>query len=83
MGQNSVAGIATCCRLDGLWFRPQWKQEILSSAHLTRLALGSIQPPIQWVLRLFPKGKRARAGGDHPALYSTEVNPLARQVNYS
>ena len=43
------AGLATHCRLDGQGIEPRWNQDF---PHLFRLALGPIQPPIQWVLGL-------------------------------
>jgi len=56
-GLDSAVGVATCCRLDGQGFKPQWGQDIPS---LSKLAPKPIQPPVQWVSDVFPRGKAAR-----------------------
>jgi hypothetical protein len=55
---DNVVGIATRDGLDGLGIESQWVRDFL---HLSRLALGSTQPHIQWVPDLFPRGKVAEA----------------------
>jgi hypothetical protein len=45
-GPGSVVGIATGYGLGGPGIKPQWEQDFL---HLSRLALGTTQPPVQWV----------------------------------
>ena len=56
--QDSVVGIATGYGLDSPGIELQKRQDFL---HLSRLALGSTQPPVHWVSGLFPGGKVARA----------------------
>ena len=58
MGQGSVVGIATHCVLDGPGIKSQLGRDFLQ---LSRLTLGPTQPPIHWVLGLFPRGKVAGA----------------------
>ena len=48
-GLGSVVGIATAYRLDSLGIEFRWGRDFL---HLSRLALRSTQPPVQWVLGL-------------------------------
>ena len=43
---GSVVGIATGYRLDGPGFESRWERDF---PHLSRPALGSTQPPVQWV----------------------------------
>ena len=45
-GPGSVAGIATGYGLDGTEIESQWRRDF---PHLSRPALGSTQPPVQWV----------------------------------
>jgi hypothetical protein len=47
-GPGSVVSIATGYRLDGLRIESRWGRDFL---HLSRPALGPIQPPVQWVER--------------------------------
>jgi hypothetical protein len=54
----SVVGIMMRYKLDGPGVEPWWRQEIFCSPCLSRLALGSTQPPLQWAPWLF---KAARA----------------------
>jgi hypothetical protein len=56
MGRDSVVGIATLYGLDGPGIESRWGQDFL---HPSRPALEPTQPPIQWVLGLFPGGKAA------------------------
>jgi len=48
-GPGSVVGIATGYGLDGLGIESRWERDF---PHLSRPALGPIQPPVQWVLGL-------------------------------
>ena len=43
VGHDSVVDTATHYRLDGLWIKSQWRQDIW---HLSRPALGPTKPPI-------------------------------------
>jgi len=45
-GQDSVVDIATGYGLDGPGIESQWGRDF---PHLSRLALGPTQPPVQWV----------------------------------
>jgi len=53
VGQDSSVGIVTSYGLDGLGIQ-SWPGR--DFPHPSRLYLGTIQPPIQWVLVLFPRG---------------------------
>jgi hypothetical protein len=57
VGWNSVVGIATHYGLGSLGMKSGWGRDF---SHLSRLALGPTQPPIQWVLG-YSWGKAARA----------------------
>jgi hypothetical protein len=46
-GPGSVVGIATGYGLDGLGIESRWEEG--DFPHLSRPALGPIQPPLQWV----------------------------------
>jgi hypothetical protein len=54
VGWDSSVGIVTRYRLDGLGIESWCEQDFL---HLSRLALGPTQPPIEWELGLFPGHK--------------------------
>jgi hypothetical protein len=58
VGWESIDGIATHYGLDSSGIQSWWKQDF---PHLSRLALAPAQPPVQWVLSLFPRGKVDRA----------------------
>jgi hypothetical protein len=47
--------------------------EILLVVKTSRPALGSIQPPVQWLPGSFPGIKRPERGVDHPPPSSAEV----------
>jgi hypothetical protein len=45
-GLNSSVGMATCYGLDGPGIESRWRRDF---PHLSRPAVGSTQPPVQWV----------------------------------
>jgi len=57
VGPGSVFSIATGYGLDGPGIESWWGRDFL---HLSRPALGSTQPPVQWVLGLSGGIKRGR-----------------------
>jgi hypothetical protein len=58
VGRDSSVDIATRYGLDGLGMESRWGRDFRNRP---RLALGPTQPPIQWVLVLFPGAKAAGA----------------------
>jgi hypothetical protein len=56
--RDSAVGIATRYGLEGLGIESRWGRDFL---HPSRPALGPTQPPIKWVLSLFPVSKAAGA----------------------
>jgi hypothetical protein len=68
-GQDGVVGIATCYRLEGPGIESRWGQDF---SHLSRLALGPTQPPVQWVPGL-SRGQRWPGHDDHPPPSSAKV----------
>ena len=63
MGRDSVVGIEIRYGLDGQGIEFQWGRDF---PHQSRRALGSTQPPVQWVPDLFPGVKLHERGVDHP-----------------
>ena len=59
---DSVVGTATGYELDSPGIESQWGWGVL---HLSRLALGSAEPPVQWVEGLFPRVKWRACNADH------------------
>jgi hypothetical protein len=57
-GQDSSVGIRTRYGLEGPGIKSRWGRDFL---HACRPALGPTQPPVRWVLALFPGSKAARA----------------------
>jgi hypothetical protein len=74
MGRDSVVGIATRYGLDSRRIESWWGLDFL---HPSRLALGSTQPPIQWVL------ERLGCGADHSSPSSAEVEERVELYIYS
>jgi hypothetical protein len=66
-GPGSIVGIATGYGLDGPGIESWWGHDFL---HLSRLALGPTQPPVQWVpgLSRGVKGSRGMTLTPHPPL---------------
>jgi len=62
-GRNSSADTATRYGLDGPGIESLWGRHF---PHQSRPALGSTQPPIQWVPGLSPVVKRPGRGAEHP-----------------
>jgi hypothetical protein len=68
-GWDSLVGVATSYGLDGPGLEIRWGRDF---SHKSRPALGSTQPPVQWVPS--PSGvKRPRRVADHPSPSSAEV----------
>jgi hypothetical protein len=80
VGRDRSVGIATRDGLDGPGIESRWGRNF---PHASRRALGPTQPPIQWVPGLFPGGKVAAAGVDHPRPSNAEVKERVQLYVYS
>jgi hypothetical protein len=81
VGRDSIVGIVTRYRLDGPGIESRWGRDF---PHLSRPAMGSTQPTIQWAPGHFPGGiKRPGPGTDHPPLPSAEVKERVELYVYS
>ena len=69
-GRDSSVGIATRYGLDDPWIESRRGRDFLLPS---RPALGSTQPPIQWIPNAFPGGKTAGTWRWPPTPYSAEV----------
>jgi hypothetical protein len=74
-----VVGIATRYGLDGPGIESSWSRDF---PHLSRQALGSIKPSIQWVPGL-SQSKRPGRGVEHPPPPSAEVKESVQLCLYS
>jgi len=70
MGQDSIVGIAMCYRLGGPGIESQWRKVFL---HVSRMSLGPIHPPVQWVS--FPGIKQPGCEVN----YSPQANPEIKE----
>jgi hypothetical protein len=69
-GRDSSVGIATGYGLDGPGIEFRWGRDI---QHLSREVLGPTQPPVQWILGLFPDGKERPGRDPDPSPPSSAV----------
>jgi hypothetical protein len=69
-GRDSSVGIATDYGLDDPGIESRRERNF---SHTSRPALGSTQPPAQWIPGSFPGVKRPGRGADHPPPSSAEV----------
>ena len=78
MGQDSVVGITTHYGLDRII-----SQRGRYFLHPSRLGLGPTQPPVQWVLGSFPKGKAAGVWCWQPTSSSAKFKERVQLYLYS
>jgi hypothetical protein len=58
VGRDNSADTATLYGMDGPGIESWWGTDF---PHQSRSTLGPLQPPLQWVMCLFPGGKTAKA----------------------
>ena len=80
VGRDSSVGTATGYGLDGPEIESRWGRDF---PHPSRPTLGPTQPPIKWVPGLFPGGKAAGRGVDHPPPSSARVKERVELYLYS
>ena len=78
--QYNVVSMKTQYRLDGPGIKSWWGRGI---PRLSKLALGPIQPPVQWVLGLFLTVKQQGRGVGHPSPSSAKVKERVELYTYS
>jgi hypothetical protein len=80
VGRDSSIGTATRYGLHGLGIESWWSRDF---PHPSRPALWPTQPPVQWILSLFPGGKMAGTWRQSPTSPSAEVKErLELQLYY-
>jgi hypothetical protein len=79
-GRHSSVGIATGYGLDCPGIESRWGREF---PHLSRPAVGSTQPPIQWVPCLSRGLRRPWRGVDHPPPSTADVKERVELYLYS
>jgi len=80
VGRDRSVGIAVRYGLYGPAIESRWKRDFPQSS---RPALRSTQPPVQWVLSLFPGGKAVGAWRWPPTPSSAEVKERVQLYLYS
>jgi len=81
LGRDSSVDIATCYGLHGPWIKSRRRGR--AYPHSFRPALGPTQPPIQWVLFLFPGVKRPGCCVGHAPTSRAEVKERVEIYLYS
>ena len=80
VGRYSSVGIATRYRLDSPGIEARWTCNL---PHLSRIALGVTQPPLNWCRVSYPGVKRPGRGVNHPHLSSVEFKERVQLYLYS
>jgi hypothetical protein len=77
VGRDSTVGIATRCGLDAPGIESRWGRDFPQPS---RPALGSTQPPVQWVTGLFPGIRRPGRGARHAIPSSCRGSRTGRAI---
>jgi hypothetical protein len=80
--QDTVVRIAKRYGLEGSRFESRWNREKFFSPRSSRSSLWPVQPPVQWVQRLFPGDKATGAWRWTPPPPSPPPLPSAEITNY-